>query len=239
MTTDVIFDGGTPSGPVVSTIQTAIDECSDIFALVKRQLQDLTGKIWDTTATMIPYFNLAIKEIVNTKPEAFTQIFTFPLAAGPRQSLPPGALFLVDVESILDVAGNPVSGVVLISKEVLDRLLPGWYSFVDTDDTVKYVIRDERNPLKFYAFPPPPGSTVQSAALVCACYPAEITADTDDFPLDNSYVPAAVDFITSMCLGEETTIPGAQAKAQMLTQRFYQKLGVKTQVKSKSDSEGA
>jgi hypothetical protein len=240
---DVIFDGGGPSGGGSTPIQMAVDTCAQFFALVTGQLQDIANVRWPLGVSLIPYLNLAIKEVCNVKPEAYTQVFTLPLAHGPRQTLPPGALFLVDLESVLDINGDPISGVTMVGKEQLDKLFAGWYSFPNANDRTVHVIEDGRNPNNFYVFPPAPAATTQSVSLICACFPSEIdSAVTDmttvDFPLDNSYVPAVLDFTVGYILREETTIPGAQQKSATLFQAGYQKLGVTRATKKQSDEAG-
>ena len=246
MGTQVIFDGGNPEGTGGASVQIAADTVTQVLGFIQGQLRD-NGLEWPVTTSLIPYLNLALKLICDERPEAFTVIINSPLAPGARQALPPSALSLVDVESILDVANNPISSVTKLDKEQMDRLLPGWYSYPNpTDLPPQYVIPDERNTFTYYLFPPPPGNTTKSAALICAAYPVEITAVDDgavppvptDFPLDNSYVAAAIDLTAAYCLGEETTIPGAQAKSQALFQRGYQKLGITKQVRAVSDAKG-
>jgi hypothetical protein len=241
----VIFDGGNPAGTGGTSVQIAADTVSQVVGYVQGQLRD-NGIEWAVTDGLLPYLNLALKLICDSRPDAFTVIINTPLTPGVRQALPPSALSLVDVESILDIANNPVSSVLKIAKEQMDRLYPGWYSFPNpTDLPPQFVVDDDRNPFTYYLFPPPPGNTTKSAALICAAYPVEITAVVDgsgnpfDFPLDNSYVAAAVDFTTAYCLDEQTTIQGAQAKAATLFQRGYQKMGITKQVRAADNAKGA
>ena len=234
----IIFDGGNPAGTGGASVQIAADTVAQVIGYVQGQLRDNDIE-WPVTTSLLPYLNLALKLICDERPEAFTVIINSPLAPGPRQALPPSALSLVDVESILDVANNPISSVTKLDKEQMDRLLPGWYSYPNpTDLPPQYVIDDDRNTFTYYLFPPPPGNTTKSAALICAAYPLELADATGDFPLDNSYVAPAIDFTAAYCLGEETTIPGAQAKSQALFQRGYQKLGITMQTRAKSEAKG-
>ena len=234
----IIFDGGNPAGTGGASVQIAADTVTQVLGFIQGQLRD-NGLEWPVTTSLIPYLNLALKLICDERPEAFTVTINTPLTPGARQALPPSALSLVDVESILDIANNPVSSVTGLSKEAMDKLLPGWYSYPNpTDLPPQYVIDDDRNTFTYYLFPPPPGNTTKSAALICAAYPVELADATGDFPLDNSYVAAAIDFTAAYCLGEETTIPGAQAKSQAFFQRGYQKLGITKQVRAVSDAKG-
>jgi hypothetical protein len=239
MGTQVIFDGGNPEGTGGASVQIAADTVLQVLNYAQGQLRD-AGIEWPVLTSLVPYFNLAMKLICDTRPEAFTVIINTPLDSGARQSLPPSALSLVDVESILDLNNNPVSSVTKLSKEQMDRLYPNWYSFPNpTDLPPQYVIDDDRNPFTYYVFPPPPGDTTKSASLICAAYPLEATDETGDFPLDNSYVAATIDFTTAYCLDEQVTIAGAQAKAAALFKRGYQKLGMTKQVRAAQDAKGA
>ncbi len=233
---NIIFDGGNAAGPGNQALQLTNDTVQGIIDLVTAQLGDPGNIRWGVTAKLLPYLNRGIKELINMKPEAFTAIIVTPLAGGARQALPPGAIFLVDVECTTDLSGNPASNVTLVDRLLMDKMFPGWLTYAG-GDLIQYVIKDQRNPFYFYVFPAPPAGTTQSAALICTVYPQEITDPTEIFPLDNNYIAAIVNYIVYRCLGEETTVPGAIQKSQAYLQSFMQAIGVTIASKAKSDAQ--
>ena len=79
------LDGGTPTG--LPSPPVGLSTTQWILLLASQQLQDATGVKW-TPETQIPYLNLALKEIVTLKPEAYSQTVLFALIAGVRQQIP-------------------------------------------------------------------------------------------------------------------------------------------------------
>jgi hypothetical protein len=63
-----------------------------------------------------------------------------------------------------------------------------------------------------------------------------LTGSDSTFPLDDSYRPAAVDYLVYRALAEETTIPNAQAKSQQFYQKFLQDLGLKSNVEKQQSA---
>jgi len=205
----------------------------------QQQLQDSLGVTYDYDA-LYPYLNLAIKEIVNLKPEAYAVTEDLTLAAGSIQSLGSTDIQLMDVVCNLGTGTTSVIGTTItpMKKGNIDRALPNWMTYT-ADAVVKHVITDERNPKTFYVFPPQPSSGTGKIQVVVSQAPDDITDISDEFPLDLSYVPAAVDYLVYRALSEETSIPNAQAKAMTFKNKFLEDLGLKSNQEKQTQSGGA
>lgn len=208
-----------------------------ILTLASQQLQDETGEIWNV-AVLVPYLNLFLLEVMNLKPEAYVVTQNIALIAGPAQSLPTGAIGLIDVISNMGTTGTTrgmeISG---IEKDQLDDLVPGWMTFT-ANAVVNFVAVDDRTPKKFYVFPPQPSANRGQIEVVLSTPPTPLTSWDGTFPFDDSYAPAGVNYIVSSALGEQTTIPGAMEKSVLYYNKFLQNLGLKTNTEKQSAEKG-
>lgn len=217
------IDGGTPAGGEVSPS----GDLGDLFLLVSEQLKDEFGINWPPSK-MLPYINLFVQETVNLKPEAYPVESTITLVAGARQTLPAAGIALLDSLYNISLSGTTeVVGVAvtIIPKKNLDLIYPGWTTATG-NATVSHIVKDEQNPKVFYTFPPQPSTGTGRVKLLLSEMPAEITSGSTDIPFDDSFKPAAVDYLIYRCLAEETTIPNAQAKATSYYNKYLQDLGV-------------
>jgi hypothetical protein len=231
-----IVNGGSPAG--LPTPPGGLNVTQWILLLASQQLQDETGVKWKPD-TMLPYVNLAIKEIIILKPEAYTQIYNTTLVSGAKQSVPSTTNNILDISFNMGLSGT-VRGDAVISlpKEKLDYLLPNWPTF-PAAIVVKYAVIDKNDNKSFYIIPPQPNPAPgQYLEILLSVFPADLEASDDTFPLDTMYQPACVDYIVGRALLEETSIPNAQAKGQSYMTRFMQDLGLMTNAERQIDSGG-
>jgi hypothetical protein len=231
------LDGGTPAGTPTNT---GLGTTATILLLASQQLQDVTGKRWDQTAILIPYLNLGIIEIINLKPDAYVVPRDIALSAGAQQSLTAGDFSMID--AICNLTGTsplvPGQAITNIDKVAMDNMLPNWMMFTP-NATVSFVVTDPRDPLRFYVFPPQPSSSPANKIRVLnSGAPAEITETTDTFPLDDSYKPACVDYVTYRALNEETTIPNAKQAAAGFYNNFLKSLGLMANTEKQTQAKG-
>lgn len=205
-----------------------------ILTLAAQQLQDTTGQKWDISV-LVPYINLFLLEVMNLKPEAYATTQNITLIAGPIQSLPAGAINLIDVVCNMGVSGT-VRGLEIqdILKDSMDDLVPGWMSYT-ASDVVQFVVIDPRNPKKFGVFPPQPATPAKIEAVLTIA-PTPITSQDGTFPFDDGYIPPAIDYVIFRALAEETSQPNAMAKSTLFFNSFLQKLGLRTN-QEKQDAE--
>lgn len=228
------IDGGTPDGTETSPS----GEIGDLLETVYNQLKD-EGVEWPPSK-LLPYLNLFVLETINLKPECYPVEESVTLVAGSKQSLPTttiellGALYNVTGSGTTEVITG--SAILMLEKSVIDNLFPGWITSPD-DDTVIFIVKDEKNPKVFYTYPPQP-SAPGKVKLLLSEPPDEITVDTTEFPFDASYKPAAIDYLIYRALNEETTIPNAQAKADKHYNYYLQKLGLKSTIQKQTAAKG-
>ena len=231
------IDGGSPTQQEISPEGDILTICN----LASNQLQDEFGISWPPSKLM-PYLNLYAIEVINLKPDAYTVEEPLILMAGARQQFPSQVVDMIDALYNLQttvigttISYTPIAPVVIETKKNnMDLLFPGW--MMDTPNIlVSYIMTDDRDPKKFYTYPPQPsGTTVLGAIMVlCSEVPPEITTNTLTLPFDQSYWTSAVDYLIYRCLAESTTIPNAQQKAATYYSKFLQDLGSKDQAEEK------
>uniref|UniRef100_A0A6M3IDA1 Uncharacterized protein n=1 Tax=viral metagenome TaxID=1070528 RepID=A0A6M3IDA1_9ZZZZ len=126
------IDGGGPEGLPEPTPSTD-DITGWILSLAAQQLLDITGDGWDAATVLLPYLNLGIQEIINLKPDAYTETAAVALNGGPRNEVPSGAFRIIDAVCNLGADGV-VQGKAItpLLKEQLDSIFPGWMQFTPT-----------------------------------------------------------------------------------------------------------
>ena len=219
-----------------------MSDLSTIISLAGRQISDATGITWNPTTVVIPYINLGIQEIINLKPEAYPVTVDITLAAGPVQALPSGGLTLIDAKYNLSGTSSPWTpdkAILSIKKEKMDDIFPDWMTQLGTT-IVSFVVTDDRDPKVFYTYPPQPTSPSPSNKIraLISQMPTAMASPAETLPLDSSYVPALVDYVTYRALAEENSIPNAITKAQGFYQKFLQGIGIKNAVDVKDSGKG-
>jgi hypothetical protein len=221
------LSGGTPTG--LPSPESGLTVIQRIVDLVLNQLQDETATTWPPDK-MLPYLTLALNEIVNLQPEANPQASAIKLIAGATQSI--DGIELMDAVMNMGTTGiTPGKAIRTLSKAAMDLLLPDWATW-PVGTVVLYVMIDPRNPKVFYTIPPM-ADALRYIQIIQSEIPDEILADDQDFPLDDSFIPACVDYMIYRCLDEATTIPGAQEKANKYLNKFFKDLGIKTMTATK------
>ncbi len=216
------LDGGSAEGTPTNT--SSFPATTQILLDVRQQLQDEGGTSYDD-AYLIPYMNLAIQEIIRLKPHAYPITKDYSLVAGSRQAFGTTELWMVDVICNMDEGSTQGSSVTILPRRSLDVLIPNWQKQT-ASDTVKHVIRDEFDPHTFYVFPPQPVDPSQKLKMIFSEFPDPIEDSDDTFPLDDTYRIPCLDYMLSLALREETTIPNSQAKADKYLNLFYADMGI-------------
>jgi hypothetical protein len=231
-----IIDGGDPWGLPEPSPELGTNT-GRILYLAAQQIQDITGTKWSALDVLLPYLNLAITAIIGLKPDAYTITGPITLVAGPTQSAPSGAWQIVDIVCNLASDGTTPAQVIRpLSKQKMDEMFPGWMTYT-ANAVVQFVMIDDRNPLVFYVFPPA-ASASQKVQAILTGEPDQIVAVDGEFPLDNSYLEACVDYVIYRALSEETTIPNALNKAKDFYNKFLQDLGLRSNAEHQVEEKG-
>jgi len=223
---------------IIYASATGLNATGMILYLAAQQLKDETGIEWDVSV-LVPYLNLFIMEVINLKPEAAPDTRVLQLVAGAVQSLPATAISMIDAVCNMG-AGGATRGAAIdtIKKETMDSLIPGWMTYT-ASGTVQFVVLDDRTPKRFYVFPPQPAVSPEQIEVVLSMPPTPLTEIDGTFPFDNSYIPAAIDYLVFRSLAEENSIPNALNKSLTYRGLFLQGLGVKAVTEKETAAKGA
>lgn len=189
-----------------------------IIDRAKETLLDPNATRW-TEPELLDYLNAGIKAIVTNKPDAF--LVTADVALTPnssRQSIPTGALQLVDIVRVVDEGG----AVRQIDRGTLDKMDPDWHS---TSGVPKHFTQDVRNPKEFYVYPVP--VTAVQVEMVYAGVPADIII-SDPIPVDDIYENALYYWILAYAYAKNTK-RGDMSKTGNYLNMFSKSIGVKSQ----------
>ena len=132
---------------------------ADIVKRASMILQDPSQIRWPLTE-MVNYLNDARREIAVIKPDVYTAMLSsFSCTTGSKQTLPTGALRLIDVPR-----NNNGVAVTVTQRGWLDQQQPEWQKMTP-QSTVRHFSIDERNPTTFWVYPPASGATLEIVYL--------------------------------------------------------------------------
>lgn len=191
----------------------------DIIARASTILNDEDHVRW-TVPELLDWINDGAGEIVIRRPQARARIAKVDLVAGALQSLPEGAIQLIDV--VRNVPGRSISRV---SRRLLDDQEPDWYD-AKAGPTRHYTLEEE-TPTFFYVYPP-----AVSGAKVEAKYseaPPKVAAESDTLDLDRAYIGPLVSYALYRSLAKDSEFAnGSVAVAHF--QAFTEALGTSNAV---------
>lgn len=165
---------------------------SEILDRVKITLQDTTSVRWPELE-LLRWVNDAQRKIVELAPDANVEQTVVTLATGTRQSLPSGALRLVDASRNMGSGGTtPGNAVRLTQRHVLDAQVPAWHT-TTASSSIQHVLYDKRVPKVFWVYPP--ASTGASVELFVSKPPTTLSSTASAIGLDDVYVDSIVDYV--------------------------------------------
>ena len=202
---------------------------SALINAVKNTLQETgTGIRW-TNTELVDYLNQSYDWLLGLMPEAFADNSECSCAAGTRQELPVGAVRLVDIKRNLEGAMRPVN---FKSQEQMDRVIPDWHSRPASNQQ-QYFIYDERDPLRFYVYPPAKAGSLLE--LVVALTPRSrhtlrsYDENTEKVFVREQYNEALRHYIIFLAFDKDSEDSFNAQLAQANLQRAYNAIGVKMQ----------
>ncbi len=209
----------------------------------KTALLDETGVRWPDTE-LIGHLNDGQREIVKFKPEANTVNESVQLVAGTKQSLPAGAISLVDLTRNMGADGETPGDIIHeCPKKTLDAILPGWHKTTTSASALHFCF-DERDPKTFYVYPPQPATGMGYVEQLRADNPTDCTlashdgASTGDpdsgLSLADEYANDLFTWIMAQAHAKETEAASA-GKAAGYLQVFMQSLGIKEMAEAKTE----
>lgn len=177
-----------------------------------------------TVDDLVEYLNDACLQVVNVRPEANAATKVLELTEGTRQTLPAGAVALIEVQR------NVPSGRVvrLVDKAALEAAAPLWHGSSRAVDARDYTF-DSRDPKTFWVWPPA-ASTTKVEAIV-AMRPDQVTNNQtpwDPFPIDVAYKEPARLWMLHRAYAVDTGA-GSLQKSSAYFNQFYQWFGLKAE----------
>lgn len=203
---------------MTTTAQSIIHDCVTIA-------QDVTSVRWPIDE-VCRYFNWAQKEVVNYRPDANQVRESIAIAAGAKQTLPAGALKLIDIHA------NSTGGAMrLVNREILDAQIQSWRT--TSSSTPMHFMYDPRTPLIFDIYPPASGASTVDASY--SKLPTDITVATTggtyanvtgNLGLPDQFAGAVTDLILYRMYIKDAEYAGNAARAQAHLAAAANTLGV-------------
>ena len=186
---------------------TAAKEIMERAALT---LQDPDYTRW-TKPEMLEWLSEAQIAIART-PGAYSKVKTLALVEGTHQKIPEDGWSLITVTRNFDADGVPLTPVRLVTRSLLDAVVPQWHMETPSQLVQNYVY-DDRFPKEFFVYPPNDGYGFVEAVYMGI--PARITEETQPLELDDTFVPALVSYVLYRAFSKESDYSsGAQSAVQ-------------------------
>lgn len=191
-------------------------------------LQDKTSIRW-LAGELVRWLNDGQREVAAYRPDAFRAFTPITLVAGARQTLPSGAVKLIDVPSN---AGVDRTVVRQVPRRALDEQQPGWRNLPEVA-VVKHFVYDVRDPLAFEVYPPArTGATVNA---LYAVYPTDIaepapgadwTGVVGDISTQDIFGNALLDYVLYRAYLKDSDYAGNIGRSQGHYAAFASVLGI-------------
>lgn len=192
------------------------------FVLVNQARVTLidTQKVTWSDAELLAYLNEGRRHAVMLKNDALPVRADVALVAGSAQSIPAGAVALLDIVANT-ASGAPCTVVDLEMLQQSNRLF-----FAATQETdAQHWATDTRDPRRFYVSPPNNGSG--SVLMLYGSVPADVALN-EDIVFTDAYQYTLECFVLARAYAKDTRRQDL-AKAASYMQRFEQSLGLRSQ----------
>lgn len=211
----------------------AVDNLVDRIRTTLQDIDTDTDKQRWSDAELIDYLNEGAKVVVLNKTDANTLFTTMQLSSGTEQSLPSGALQLIDVVCNMGTNGTtPGRTAPIIDKRKMDTSTPTWHS--DTAATaVKNIVYDKNQMDKFYVYPKSDGTNY--IRLIYAAVPTVVAAG-ENISINDKYETALFDWILFRAyLKDADFSPTASQMSNKYFESFNTTLGLQVRMETIND----
>lgn len=203
----------------------------DIIDRAEIVLQDTTNVRWPETE-LLGWLNDGQREVVRVKPDSNATNESMSLVAGTKQSIPAAGLSLIDVIRNMGTGGSTPGNVIRrIDRKILDDQVPGWHSASQVS-TINHYTFDDRDPKRFYVYPPADGTT--QVEVVYAAAPSDIVVGAT-ITVDDIYANALMDYILYRAYLKDADYAADDARAQAAYQSFLRSLGMQDKQEMSDD----
>lgn len=197
---------------------------------VAKRARDILGDANKTRWTdpeAVRWTSDARREIATVSPKSFTKTTVSTPLAGTRQTF--AGLNIADAASLVRVTRNvgadgvtPGRAVTMKPLGWIDERRPNWHA--DAAGEAQHAFYDPNDPKTFWLWPKADGS--RKLEIVYAAVPAELTAITDAFGMDDNLATAAAYYLLARMGSKQKSALAIQAAAANY-QLFLQLLGVR------------
>ena len=193
---------------------------SDIIGKARILLSD-AGKVRWPDPEMLGWLNSAQLQIVVVRPDALSAKADLSLVAGVEQTLPAGALRLLDI--IRNVSGR---GITLVNRDRLTALNRTWFVQAQ-QDVIKHFTFDNNDPRSFHVFPP--ASTAAKVRVLYAARPSDCATLASTLGVDDTFEGPLIDFICYRAWAKDGDSAADSQRSANALQAFMTSLTGKTQ----------
>jgi hypothetical protein len=199
---------------------------SDIIDRARLVLNDTdnTSYRW-ADSEFLKWINDGQRAITLVRPDASVSVETMTCAAGTKQSLPNGAIRLLDVTRNINADNSVGRAVRLVDRDILDSQNPDWHS--DTQEaTVKNFIYDNRVPTVFYVYPP--AKSTSKLEIVISKNPTDVSATSSTLAVADIYTEPLLNYVLFRAYNKDAEFAATTQLAVSYFQAFQAMLGIKT-----------
>ena len=191
-------------------------------------IQDKTNVRWPVDE-LVRWLNDAQREVALLRPDAFTTHGSIPMVAGTRQSLPAGAVKLIDIPNN---TGGTKEAMRQVTRRSLDEQSPGWHGLAGVT-ALKHFCYDPRDPRAFYVYPPAADAGAAVNA-VYAVYPTDIvepaaggdyTTVTGIINTADIFANALIDYVLYRAYSKDSGIASNAGRAEAYYSTFVASVG--------------
>ena len=215
MTTTVILDT-VPSTTAVGTI----------VSKARLILIDPDGVRW-SDSELVGWLSDAERATVMAIPSASSVVYTSPLIAGTRQTIPLKGYMLLSLKR--NIAANELSAgraIRVVSQELMDAFNPDWHT-ATADPVVQNYMFDPQDSKSFLVFPPNDGTG--KVEMIYSVYPAPKSLLTELIEVADIYQTALLNYILSRAYQKDGDFTTGMALANNYLQLFTMALGATEQ----------
>lgn len=198
---------------------------STVIGRVSTLLQDTTNVRWPQSE-LLDYLNDGQREIALYKPSAsLSGPINFTLNAGSKQTLPLGALSLVDVVRNMGSGDTPGNAIRVVAREVLDAQVPEWHTLTGT--AVKHYTYSTLDPTHFYVYPAASGKVIE---IIYGVTPTDavLVGQNTNIRIDDIWSPALVNYMCYRAYSKDAEYASNAQAAASYYQAFIAQMTGKT-----------
>lgn len=181
-------------------------------------LQD-TDRIRWTELELLGYLNAGIKALITARPDTSTKKAAFVPAAGARQALPVEAVAFID---ILGNTSGPQRAITKVDMALLSAFNRDWQSGRQYP-VARHFTFDPRDPRTFYLEPPSNGAG--SIDLLYSVFPADLTDEADEVPLNAQWSNALLNYVLGRAYAKDAEYGGNATAAAAYMSAFAGEIG--------------